>query len=176
MGIRAELLARMTVRKTGSADFGGPSQDAILELLMQLTDGVDANEADIFWSDERSVASNTNDDLDLAGVLADAFGATVNSAEVVGLILINKPKTVGATPNTTSLTVGLGTNPMLGFLGGTLPTLGPIRPGGFVFLAAPGELGIGLSAAGVSDLLRIANSTGAAAVYQIGILARTTTG
>lgn len=75
--------------------------------------------------------------------------------------------------NTTALTIGGGSNPVVGFLGGTTPTIGPIRPGGFVFIACPDAAGIGAVTAGTGDILRIANASGAAAVYQIAILGRT---
>ncbi|MFO1126371.1 MAG: hypothetical protein U1E25_14580 [Methylocystis sp.] len=77
---------------------------------------------------ERTVASATNDDIDLAGVLTDALSVTITAAELIALVIINKQK--DGTANTTNLTIGNGSDPMIGFLGGTTPTIGPIRPGG----------------------------------------------
>ncbi len=174
MGITAELLARMTIRKTGSQDFGGPQFDALIEQRLQFVDGVAAGQADLAWADERAVASATNDDIDLAGALSDAFGVTITAAELVALLIVNKPRLEGAAANTTNLTVGLGTNPVTpGFMGGTTPTFGPIRPGGFLFFGADNVAGFGVVTGGAADVLRVANSAGAIANYQIGALFRT---
>lgn len=171
MALNSEILVRLTAVQTGPNDFGGARNTPAMQALIQLASGTGANQADILFMDERTVASATNDDLDLAGVLADAFGATVAAAEMVALFVINAPRS-GA-PNTTDLTIGLGTNPFLGFLGGTNPTLGPIGPGGAVLLQCPDAGGLGAVAGGSTDILRIANGSGAAATYQIAILART---
>ena len=71
------------------------------------------------------------------------------------------------------LTIGAGTNPWRGVLGGTSPTIGPIKPGGFVMIGCGGADGIGAVTANTADILRVANSSGASATYQIVILART---
>jgi hypothetical protein len=102
--------------------------------------------------------------------VSDVFGTTITAAELVGLLVINKQ--IDGTANTTDLTIGAGSNPFLGFLGGTTPTIGPIKPGGVLCIAAPDAAGIGTVTASTADILRIANSSGAAATYQIAILAR----
>ncbi len=88
----------------------------------------------------------------------------------MAILIINGP--ISGSANTTDLTIGLGTNPFLGFLGGTTPTIGPIKPAGMFMIAAGHASGIGTVGAASSDILRIANSSGASATYQIAILAR----
>jgi hypothetical protein len=90
----------------------------------------------------------------------------------VALFVINGPRDSAAAPNTTNLTIGGGTNPVVGFMGGTTPTIGPIRPKSFVFLGSSDAAGFGAVTASTGDILRIANSSGAAATYQIAIVAR----
>lgn len=173
MSITAEFLVRFKGRQIGSQGVGVPQFDAAIEHLLQFTDGVTANKANLLYAAERTIADGANDDIDLAGALADAFGATIAGAELVGLIVLNKPVTPGAAANTTNLTIGVGTNPVTpGFLGGTAPTIGPIRPGGIFMMVNPDASGMGAIAGGASDILRIANSAGAAAKVQIGVLAR----
>lgn len=171
MAVRAEMLARMKVNVSGVGDFPGSQIDQI-QSLVQLTDGTGEGQANIAWLDERTVASASNDDIDLAGVLTDAFGVTVAAAEIAGLIIVNRPRLDTAAANTTNLTVGVGTNPVTGYLGGTTPTLGPIRPGNFVMFGGPNVGGFGTVTAGTGDILRVANSSGASATYQIGLLLR----
>ncbi len=170
MTLSAELLARVTAKQTGANDFGGPKFEPVMEQRIALTDGTDANQADILFADQRTVASGANDDIDLAGALADAYGATIDAAEIVAIFLINAPRSGAA--NTTALTIGGGSNPFVGFLGGTTPTVGPIQPGNFVMIGGGHASGLGAVAGGSADVLRVSNASGAAATYQIMIFAR----
>lgn len=171
MTLTTELFARLKATQAGDNDFGNDEFTPTMEVLLQTTDGTGANQADILWVDERTVADGANDDIDLAGALSGAFGATITAAEVVGFFIANSPRSGAA--NSTDLTVGNeGTNPWEGFLssGGTL---GPIKPGGFCLMGAGHVDGIGSVTAGTGDILRIANSAGAAATYRIAVVART---
>lgn len=172
MALNSEIAVRIRSSQTGSSDFGGPNFAPDFDAIIQLTNGTAANQADILFVDERTVASASNDDLDVAGVLSSAFGSLIAAAEIVAIAVINRPKIATAAANTTNLTIGGGTNPVVGYLGGTTPTVGPIRPGGVFLLASPDAAGIAAVTAATGDILRIANSAGAAATYQILILAR----
>lgn len=170
MPLSASVRLRLAASQTGSSDYGGPAFSPALEAVMNLANGTGANQADLLFVDERSVAASTNDDIDLAGVLTGAFGATITAAEVVGVLVINAPRDGAA--NVSSLTIGAGTNPFLGFVGGTTPTIGPIGPGGFFFIGCPSATGIGTVTAGTGDILRVSNGAGGTAVWQLAILAR----
>lgn len=164
--ITAEILARLKINQTGSNDFGGPEFQPVLETLIQLTDGTTVGKANLAFVDERTVASGATDSLDLAGVLTDAFGATIAAVELVALMLINKPR-AGTPVNTTDLTIGGGTN---GVFATAMPFV--LKPGAVFLLAAGDAAGIKTVTAATADLLAIINSSGAAAKYQIAILAR----
>jgi hypothetical protein len=166
MSLSVDVLAQLAITQVGDNDFGGPRFDPRVEKRIALTNGTGANQADICWLDDRTLASGASDDLDLAGALSDALADTVNMAELVGVVVI------AAASNTTSLTIGGGSNPFLGFLGGTSPTVGPL-PGGTVFLlVSPGAAGIGTVTADTGDILRITNGSGANASYKIGLIGR----
>ncbi len=167
--LTSEFLLRFKATQTGGNDFGGPQFTPKIEELIQLANGTGANQADIIWLDERSVNASSNDDIDLAGALTDALGATVAAAELVALVIVNKAK--DGTANTTTLTLGQGASNPVVLMGGTSPTLA-LRPGAALFLVAPDASGLASVAAGSADTLRIANSSGATAKYQIGVLAR----
>lgn len=170
MTLTAKIKASIEAVETGANDYGAPRFTPQLSDIMEMVNGTVAGAVDRIFVDERTVASAANDDIDLAGVLVGALGATITFVEIVAILVINKSK--AGVANTTDLTIGAGTNPFLGFLGGTTPTLGPIRPGGVVLLACPADVGIGTVTAGTADILRIANSSGAPATYQIAILGR----
>lgn len=170
MSLTASMLLQLDAIQRGASDFGGDKFTPRMNALIQLTDGTLGNQADILWMDERTIASASNDDLDLSGALSDAFGETVAAAELVAVFVINAPRSGAA--NTTDLTIGGGSNPVTGFLGGTTPTVGPIKPRGVFLIASPDAAGVGAVTASTADILRIANSSGASATYQIAIIAR----
>lgn len=165
--ITAEILARLKISQTGSNDFGGPEFKPVLETLIQLTDGTLVNQANLAFVDERPLASGATDSLDLAGVLSDAFGQTIAAAELVALMIINKPR-AGTPVNTTDLTIGGGTN---GVFASSMPFV--LKPGAVFLLAAGDAAGIKTVSAGTADILTIVNGSGAASKYQIAALART---
>lgn len=143
----------------------------VLNHLHSLTSGTGQDQADIFYFSERTVASATNDDIDLVGSLADIYGDTVSPAEIVGFFVINQQ--ADGTANTTNLTIGAGSNPWQGWIEGTTKTIAPIRPGGIFAIYNPdGDGAWGNLAAGTADILRIANSSGASNTYVFGLIAR----
>lgn len=165
MTLVTELTARMKITQTGDNDFGGPSFNATIEKLKTLINGTAADQADIAWADERTIAASGSEDLDLAGVLADAFGATVDMAEVVAILII------ADAGNTNDVVVGDASAPVPLF-GGTNPTFS-VPPGGFFFVAAPDASGLFTVGAGSTDDLKIANSSsGTGVTYQIAIIGR----
>lgn len=169
MTLSATLRVRLDATKTGPNEFTDTFSPT-LKKVQALANGTGANQADLLFVDERTVGDGANDDLDLAGVLSDAHGQTITFAEIVGLIVVNEA--IDGTANTTDLTIGGGSNPFVGFLGGTTPTIGPIKPGGCFALFAGDAAGIGAVTASTADILRISNSAGASATYQIAILGR----
>lgn len=169
MTLRATLTAQIQAVQAGGNAYDDTFKPLVRK-VQAITDGTTANKADILYAAERTVASATDDDIDLAGVLSDAFGATITAAELVGILVINEG--ADGVANTTDLTIGGGSNPFVGFLGGTSPTITPIKPGGAFMLFAGDAAGIGTVTAGTGDILRISNSSGASADYQICIIAR----
>jgi hypothetical protein len=172
--LSSSLSFRLAMAGQGTAVMGqNPQWAAEIELMQALQVGTTVGKADLGYLAQRQVASATDDDIDLAGVLTDAFGATITAAELVALLVFNRPRLDTDTVNTTDLTIGGGSNPFLGFLSGTTPKIGPIKPGGFLLLASPHASGLGTITAATADILRIANSAGAINNYVLGLLART---
>ena len=161
----AELQVIFKANQTGSNDLGNPSFHPSLKKVLQFLVGTGANQADMIWTDERTVTTGATDDIDLAGVLSNAFGATLTFAEIVGIILVSDAA------NTTTLTIGAGTNPWITMF---LATGDGIKVGhGGVFVNfAPDASGLGAVTAGTGDILRITNSAGASATYKIVVLGR----
>lgn len=166
MSLISKLLVEFTAVQTGSNDFGGPAFEPKLRRVIDYASGTGLAQADVLWVDERTVASATNDDIDLAGALTDALGASVASAEIVGVIIDSDDG------NTTTLTVGVaGTNPWTTMFAASGDGI-KVLPGGIFLNFARDAAGLGAVGAGASDVLRIANGSGASATYRIAVLAR----
>ena len=165
MSLLVELTARMKITQVGGNDFGGPNFQPLIEKVITLLSGTAANQADLCFVDERTINASSSEDLDLAGVLADAIGATLTMAEVVAILVIADEG------NANNVVLGDATQPIPLF-GGTNPTFA-VKPGGLFFVAAPNAAGLLTVGAGSTDDLKVANSgSGTSVTYQIAIIGR----
>jgi hypothetical protein len=165
MALTAELRVKIAARMTAALDLGSSASSVAVDDVWQLTDGTTANKADIIWSDTRTITASSSEDLDLAGVLTNAFGATVTMVEVVALYV------QAAAENTNNVIVGDATSPVPLF-GGTTPTFS-VKPGGAFFVVAPNAAGLFTVGAGSTDDLKIANSSsGTSVTYDIVVIGR----
>lgn len=127
-----------------------------------LASGTGTGAADIAFSDHRTLASNTSENLDLSGSLTDAFGQTIAAVHVKAIEVHADPT------NTTSLTVGgAASNTFKGPFGDVTDTI----------VLAPGDRFVAASSVGwpvvasTGDILKVANAAGASALYRIKIIA-----
>jgi len=168
MGLRTEIRASVALEQDAVNDFGGAIGVQMLASL-SLADGAGAGQANHVWADQRTVASGANDDIDLRSTLEQLNGALFAPTSIVALFLRNAPIDPGAAANTTNLTIGGGTNPVVGLFG---TTSGAISPGGAILLFAGAAGGLCAVTAATADILRVANSAGASATYQIALICR----
>ncbi|MFB7399783.1 hypothetical protein ACFCZR_06385 [Streptomyces rubiginosohelvolus] len=150
---------------SAALDLGVGKAPQALSRSLSLGSGTGAGKADRIWSDRRTLAASGTEDLDLAGVLLDAFGATITFARIKGLVI------AAAAGNTNNVVVGAASsNPWATLLGAT-HTL-TLRPGAFVAVGSGAADAIGYAVtASTGDLLKIANSAGGSAVtYDIHII------
>lgn len=126
----------------------------------QMLDGTGDGQAQLMWHDTRTVVASANDDIDLAGVLTDAFGQTITFAKVRALLIRNK-STVA------TLTVGpAAASGVTGFLG-----TGEVLPVGAWKLLCCNKSASWTITAGSADKIRITNNSGAvSATYDIVVI------
>lgn len=168
MALTGKLTIDFTATQTGSNDFGGPNFTPQFRHIYNIANGTGDDQADILWMDERTISASSTEDLDMAGVLSDAFGATVTAAEIVGILID------AAAGNTNDVVVGNGTNPIVGgFLGGSGTQTITIKPGASFVWYSPGD-GDGIAVtASTGDILKVANSSsGTSVTYRIAVIAR----
>lgn len=169
MAVSGSISLKINATETKTNDFGTPLWTGAISHVMNFANGTGANQFDLVWMDERTLASNTAEDIDLAGVLSSPLGTSVASAEGVMIVVINAPKS--GTANTTALTIGGDTNSYEGSWITADATL-TIQPGGMFLIASPNTTGLGAVTAGTGDILQIANASGASNTYQVAVFAR----
>lgn len=149
---------------SADGDFGQVQQNLLARTLLNLVTGTGAGQADLVFSDQRTLASNANESLDLNGALTDVFGAAVNFVKVVAILV------KASAANTNNVVVGgaaaNGFYPMFGSATDTIK----LPPGAGVLLF--NDAGYAVTAA-TADLLKIANSAaGSTVTYDIIIVGR----
>lgn len=164
-GVTANIAVNISAKQTGTADLGTPQMLAKIEKLMEFTPGTAAvGQANILFSDERTIALSSNEDLDLAGVLADALGATIAGAEVVAIYV----EANSANTNNVNVTRPAANGVPIFLAAGDGVA---IAPGDFFLFTR--RTGITITGA-TGDLINIANSgAGTSVTYKILIIGRT---
>lgn len=163
MALTTKITARINATQTAANDLGTSSFPMAYSQVVSLLDGTAANQADLMFSDQRTLTASSNEDLDLAGSLSGAFGATLNFAKIKAIAVY------AASGNTNNVQVGPATtNGFLGPFADASDQL-DIPPGGQILLTAPVN-GWTVTAT-TGDLLNIANSAaGTSVTYDIVLI------
>ena len=161
MSVQTNINMSLKCREVGTLDTGTVHARHAVEYIYDLVSGTNTMEADIVWSDTRTLATTT-EDLDLRGTaLTGAFGQAIAIAELVGIVIKN---------NSTSGTLTVGgdaTAPVTGLFADTSDKI-VIGPKGMFAWFRPDD-GIALGA-GTTDVLQIQSS--ASVSYTIIVLGR----
>lgn len=166
MPLSAQLNVAVAAELTSLLDLATATVPLNFTRAVGLASGTGAGQADRIFHDRRTLAASANEDLDLAGVLTDPFGATITFARIKGLLV------AAAAGNTNNVVVGnAATNGFITWVGAATHTV-TVRPGGVLALLAGGADATGYAVtAGTGDLLRIANSAGGTSVdYDIVLI------
>ncbi len=130
---------------------------------MRLGSGTGANQADKIFHDQRTLAASASENLDLAGVLSDAFGQAITFARIKAVLI------VASSANTNNVNVSrdaVNGVPLFASAGDGLSIL----PGGGFLWWAPGATGVVVTP-GTGDLLVFANSgAGTSVTYDVVII------
>jgi len=165
-GVTAAIDVGMQLSQSGSRARGTQSfQDHVAFSLKFKPGNATTGEADVLFSDSRTIVASGTDDLDLRGALTDALGATVNAVEITTIYV------EALSTNTNNVVVGAAaSNAFVGPFGASTHTVA-VQPGECFLITSKAGWTV---TAGTGDLLRIANSGGGSSVkYTIVILGRT---
>jgi hypothetical protein len=157
------------VRAAVKADFRQVDGDGTQELTVTaegdiaLTNGTGANQADLIFHDNRTIALSSSENLDLSGALTDPFGNVIAFAKIKAIII----RAAAANVNDV-LVGGAATNTFLGMFGDATDII-KVKPAGAFVWVAPGT-GATVTAA-TGDILKVANSgAGTSVTYDVTII------
>lgn len=165
MTLTANMQITIESTQIGAGALANPEQRIRKVKRRSWESGTANGKVDIQYSATRTLAASANEDLDLAGVLAEAFGATFTAVEIASLYI------EADAANVNNVVFGpASTNGFLGPFGAATHrlTLGPDQ-----FFAMPAPTAGWAVTAGTGDKINIANSgAGSSVTYTIHILAR----
>lgn len=167
MSLQATIKAFIQANHLRTADNSSGKAKLELSRTFELTDGVDAGEADLIFQDTRTLSASASESLDLAGgSLVDSFGQAVTFAKIVAVIVVASPANNIA--NEVQVTRPASNGVPLFIAAGDGISL---APGAFV---AWGDGVTGKTVtAGTGDLLTVTNSAGTNSVtYSIIIVGK----
>lgn len=162
MALTTELTLKLIATLTGTGDLATPAVPLELTERIRLATGTGASQADMLWSDRRTLAASATEDLDLAASLTGPLGGTLTFARVKALIVL------ASDGNTNDVQV---TRPSAGaplFMADGDGVA--VKPGGMLVIAAPGATGYPVTAT-TDDLITFTNSAGSTSVtYDVVII------
>jgi hypothetical protein len=162
MSLNGRLDARIFALLTGAADHAVPQAAIDLDCGLDFTHGVGTDQANLVFSDQRTLGASASENLDIRGVLSDLLGTVLNMVKVKAVLI------KASSSNVNNVVVGNDANSIqLGF--SAITATWSIPPGGWFMVAAPAA---GWSVtAGTGDIIKIANSAGSTSViYDIVVL------
>ena len=161
------LTSRVEVVLSGTLynalDLGDVNAPLVVRRAIDFANGVGGNQANVIWSDQRTLAPSASETLDLAGGgLVDALGQALAPARLKALLIYSSPA------NLNNLTV-LGNAAAVPFLNTVATTL-TLKPGALLLLVQPDAAGVVVTAT-TADLIQVANAAGVNSVtYDILII------
>ncbi len=164
MALTSKISVGIVGTLTSALDLVTSSAPLSFSKTHDLANGTGANQADKIFSDTRQLAASATENLDLAGVLTDAFGATLTFTKIKALMVAAK------STNTNDVLVGgAASNQFLSWVGDASDVV-KVKPGGMFLITAPDANGLAVTATS-GDLLKIANSAGSTVVdYDIIVI------
>jgi hypothetical protein len=162
MALTSKVLVTAVATHTNPLDLATGTVPLSVEARIPLASGTGANQADRIFHDRRTITASGTDSLDLAGVLTDAFGATITFAKLKAVVV---KAAAGNTNNVNVTRPAVNGVPWFLAAGDGIPVL----PGGAFSWVAPGA-GVTVTAA-TGDLIDIVNSgAGTSVTYDIIII------
>jgi hypothetical protein len=164
MPLTATIKASIAALLTGANDMANPSLQFTEAFSLPIADGNAADQANNVFCDERTLGASATENLDLAGGLTNALGATLTFTAIKAILVI------ASASNTNNVVLGgAGANTFVGPFGDASDKI-VIGPGDSFLITRRSAAGMAVTA-GTGDILLVANSgAGTAVTYRIVII------
>jgi hypothetical protein len=161
--LKTTVTAQISATYKNVLDLSSPADTFLKKVSIELANGTGSSQADLMFHDQRTIAASGTEDLDLAGVLASPFGATLTFVEL-RVIMIS-----ASSSNTNNVRVTRpASNGVPLFLAASDGI--DIPPGGVFLWSCPADGKVTVTAA-TGDLLTVANSSsGTSVTYDVIII------
>jgi len=160
--ITANIKLNVGAVLTEPLDIGTASHNLDFIKAFAFGNGSGANQAEQMFTDRRTLAASASENLDLAGVLTNAFGTNLAFDTIKALVIC------AAKENTNDVVIGGHATAACASLFGDATDTVRVKPGGMVAFVAPDASGYGVTA-GTADILKVENG-GAGTVITYGII------
>lgn len=163
MALITTITTKINASQSNANDLGTASFPVDYKSIISLGNGTGSSQSDLLFTDRRTIALSSTEDLDLAGGLTDALGNVLTFVKVKTILI------KASSANTNNVTVSPAA--VNGFLGpfNAAADLISVSPNGMMLVQAP-VAGWAVTA-GTGDLLTIANSgAGTSVTYDIIIV------
>lgn len=138
-------------------DIGSAQYPLAFGVNTVLSNGTGANQAQHVFTDIRTLTASASENLDLAGALTNAFGATLTFTKVKALII------KADSGNTNDVVVGGHATAAFSSMFADPTDKVKVKPGGTFMITAPDANGLAVTAT-TADMLTVANSAGSTSV------------
>ncbi|MEQ8409128.1 MAG: hypothetical protein RKH07_12715 [Gammaproteobacteria bacterium] len=162
MSLTAQVKLAIAASQLNALDLGTGQYPVNFNNTVNLANGTGANQANMIFTDTRTLSASANEDLDLAGSLVDAFGNTITFTKLKGIIVTAD---AGNTNNVQVTRPASNGVPLLMAAGDGIA----LTPGASFYAMFPGADGVAVTAS-TGDLINIANSAGSTSVTYSVIL------
>lgn len=164
MALSATLKLQIAAVLTGTLDLASQraSQDVVYPV--SYSDGAGAGQANVIWSDRRTLAESASEDIDLSGALTGLLGESIAFARVKAIIV------KAAAGNTNNVVVSRPSSSGVPLVEAEELIFPEIRPGGVAMWMDPGATGVAVTNSS-ADKITVANSSSGSSVeYEITII------
>lgn len=160
--LSATIEARIKAKLTNAGDLSDEASTINELFSLALADGTGTGKANAIWSDTRTIAASSSENLDLAGVLADAFGNALTFTKVKAIMV------KAAAANTNDVHVGGAASNGFTAPFADATDIAKVKPGGVFLWVYPAGATV---TASTGDILKMANSSsGTGVTYDIIIV------
>jgi len=156
-----EVTTKVRGRLARALDIGSAEYPIDIPVTQSWTNGTGINQANDAWTDDRTILSGANEDLDLSGALSDAFGTSLVGTKVKEILIYSLPTSVGTLAITRPATNGV---PIFKAAGDGVDLV----PGGLFHFRNPSAAGITITPS-TGDLINLA-ATGGNVTYRVLII------